>query len=148
MTDKTVLDKLVKRLDEISRDITQDAGDQDALEREVSDVGILLSGLEKIAGLLTETFNDIDKTLLSLRVNQERHRRRLQDSLASISTILTNYPKVFVKLDADTVQMFLKNIDRETLRQALVQTDAEIINEWYSALAMVLWTNDEDKPPK
>lgn len=145
MINKTVLDKLVNRLNQIARDIAQSSEHQDALEHEVADVGVLLSGLEMITGLLIDTFNDIDATLLGLRMDQEKHRRQLQDSLASISTILTNYPEVFVRLDVATVKMFLENVDRKTLKAALVDMDIEIINGWYMALSNTLRDGDEDE---
>lgn len=141
----TLLDKLVERLNQIAEDVSHRSDYQDDLEQEVSDVATLLSGLEKIAGLLTDTFNDIDSTLLQLRMDQEKHLPKIQDTLATVSTILMNYPDVFVKLDIPTVKMFLEKVDRGALQQALSQLDVQLLNIWYQALLKALWSKEEDE---
>lgn len=135
---KTILNNLVARLEKITKEVGQPLNHQDNLEQEVSDVDFLTSGLEKIANLLTDTFNDIDATLLHLRIGQEIHRERLQDSLTTVSTILMNYPEVFVKMDVPTIKMFLENVDFQTLKIALADISPEIISSWYATLAEVL----------
>ena len=77
---ETVLDKLVERLDQITEEVAGKSNHDD-IEQEFNNAVILLaslekllSGLEKIASLLADTFNDIDVTLL----HQEKHREKLQ----------------------------------------------------------------------
>lgn len=135
----TILDKLVERLNQIAEDVSRKSEYQDDLEQEVADVATLLSGLEKIAGLLTDTFNDIDSTLLQLRIDQEKHLPKIQDTLATVSTILMNYPDVFVKLDVPTIKMFLENVDQTTLQIALSQLDAQILTAWHQVLLKAMW---------
>ena len=138
---KTVLDKLVERLGQITEEVAGKSPHDD-IEQEFNDAVILLAGLEKlltglekITGLLADTFNDIDVTLLRSRMNQEKYRAKLQDSLTTINTILMNYPDVFVRLDVLTVRMFLEHVGFETLKSALADMDIEVINNWRIVLA-------------
>jgi hypothetical protein len=130
---KTVIDHLTERLAEISASISKDLH-QDELEVIVAEIANLLSGLSKIDVLLSETFETLDAKLMKMRLDDIQHQRKINDSLATISTILINYPDVFVKIDPPTIEMFLQNVAEDTLVTALSRLDAEALGKWRRAI--------------